>query len=77
MILDEPSNGLDPESRQSIWKIIQQERKHRTVLLTTHNMEEADALGDQILIMAQGKIICGGSSFFLKNTFGTIEIFDF
>lgn len=45
--------------------------KHdRIVLLTTHYMDEADILGDRIGIMAEGKVICLGSSLFLKNRFG-------
>ncbi|KAK7079200.1 ATP-binding cassette sub- A member 3 [Halocaridina rubra] len=70
VILDEPSSGLDPESRRWVWDLIQCERGKRTFLITTHHMEEADVLGDRIAIMANGKVVCAGSSFFLKNQFG-------
>lgn len=71
VILDEPSTGLDPDSRRLLWNIILDLRKHRTVLLTTHSMEEADVLGDKIIIMNQGKILCEGSQFDLKKEYGT------
>ncbi|CAL4125829.1 unnamed protein product, partial [Meganyctiphanes norvegica] len=70
IILDEPSSGLDPESRRWVWEIIQEERERRTVLVTTHHMEEADVLGDRVAIMAEGRIICAGSTLFLKKKFG-------
>jgi ATP-binding cassette subfamily A (ABC1) protein 3 len=70
VILDEPSSGLDPESRRWVWNVIQTERKSRTVLVTTHHMEEADVLGDRIAIMAEGEVVCSGSTLFLKRRFG-------
>ncbi|KAB7503120.1 Protein lin-52-like protein, partial [Armadillidium nasatum] len=70
VILDEPSSGLDPESRRWVWEIVQEERASRTVLLSTHHMEEAEVLGDRIAIMANGKVFCCGSLLFLKNKFG-------
>lgn len=71
VILDEPSSGLDPESRRDLWNILLSIRKERTILLTTHSMEEADVLGDKILIMDHGKIICEGTTFQLKKRFGS------
>lgn len=70
VILDEPSSGLDPESRRWVWEVVQGERGRRTVLVTTHHMEEADVLGDRIAIMASGRVVCSGSTLFLKNKFG-------
>ncbi|MPC11279.1 ATP-binding cassette sub-family A member 17 [Portunus trituberculatus] len=70
VILDEPSSGLDPESRRWVWDVVQGERGRRTILVTTHHMEEADVLGDRVAIMASGKVVCAGSTFFLKNKFG-------
>ncbi|XP_042235284.1 phospholipid-transporting ATPase ABCA3-like [Homarus americanus] len=70
VILDEPSSGLDPESRRWVWDVVQRERGRRTVLVTTHHMEEADVLGDRVAIMASGKVVCAGSTLFLKNKFG-------
>ncbi|CAL4102208.1 unnamed protein product, partial [Meganyctiphanes norvegica] len=70
IILDEPSSGLDPESRRWVWEVIQGERGQRTVLVTTHHMEEADVLGDRVAIMADGQVICSGSTLYLKKKFG-------
>jgi len=42
LILDEPTSGMDPEARRAIWDLLQKIRKQRTILLTTHFMEEAD-----------------------------------
>ncbi|XP_047471049.1 phospholipid-transporting ATPase ABCA1-like [Penaeus chinensis] len=70
VILDEPSSGLDPESRRWVWDVVQGERGRRTFLITTHHMEEADVLGDRVAIMASGRVVCAGSTLFLKKKFG-------
>ncbi len=58
IFLDEPSTGLDPQSRRNLWEIVQQIKKEgKTIILTTHSMEEAEYLCDEIAIMDQGKII--------------------
>lgn len=62
---------MDPSARRSLWDLLQLEKKGRTILLTTHFMDEADVLGDRIAIMAEGELKCCGSSFFLKKRFGT------
>lgn len=61
---------MDPSARRFTWDILQRYRSGRTILLTTHFMDEADVLGDRIAIMADGKIQCCGSSLFLKNKYG-------
>ena len=73
VILDEPTSGMDPEARRQIWDILQKERRNKTMLLTTHFMDEADYLGDRIAIMAKGKLVCSGSSLFLKKRYGTLS----
>ncbi|OBS79298.1 hypothetical protein A6R68_18313, partial [Neotoma lepida] len=50
VILDEPSSGMDPVSRRATWDILQHYKHNRTILLTTHYMDEADILGDRIAI---------------------------
>ncbi|KAG0722166.1 ATP-binding cassette sub-family A member 3 [Chionoecetes opilio] len=70
VFLDEPTSGMDPGARRLIWDLLQQERTGRTILLTTHFMEEADLLGDRIAIMANGVKQCCGSSLFLKKIYG-------
>ncbi|KAM5199106.1 phospholipid-transporting ATPase ABCA3-like isoform 4-T4 [Hipposideros larvatus] len=70
MILDEPTAGMDPLSRRATWALLQQYKQDRTILLTTHYMDEADILGDRIAIMVKGSLQCCGSSFFLKHIYG-------
>jgi ATP-binding cassette, subfamily A (ABC1), member 3 len=69
-MLDEPTSGMDPASRRTLWDFLDKEKKGRTLLLTTHFMDEADLLGDRIAIMAAGKLQCFGSPFFLKKRYG-------
>ncbi|MFH2046432.1 MAG: ABC transporter ATP-binding protein [Pseudomonadota bacterium] len=62
MFLDEPSTGLDPQARRNLWAIIQKiKEKGKTIILTTHYMEEAQRLCDEIAIMDNGKIIAQGT----------------
>jgi ATP-binding cassette subfamily A (ABC1) protein 3 len=70
VILDEPTSGMDPYARRSTWDLLGKYKKNRTILLTTHHMDEADILGDRIAIMAEGKLLTSGSSLFLKSRFG-------
>lgn len=69
-MLDEPTSGMDAISRRAIWDLLQQHKSDRTVLLTTHFMDEADLLGDRVAIMAKGELQCCGSSLFLKQKYG-------
>ncbi|EEG78475.1 ABC transporter ATP-binding protein [Dethiobacter alkaliphilus] len=58
IFLDEPSTGLDPQSRRNIWDVVKElQRRGKTVILTTHYMEEAEYLCDRVAIIDQGKII--------------------
>jgi len=68
--LDEPTTGVDVVSRRVIWDSLRRYKGKTTIILTTHSMEEADALSDYIYIMANGKLTCGGTSFFLKQKLG-------
>lgn len=70
LFLDEPTSGLDVEARRSVWDALLNIRHDRTIVLTTHYMEEADILGDRIAIMAEGEVQCCGSPIFLKQKFG-------
>lgn len=69
-MLDEPTSGMDPAARRQTWEILQQYREGRTIILTTHFMDEADILGDRIAIMSDGVVKCCGTSMFLKKLYG-------
>ncbi|KAK4485767.1 hypothetical protein RD792_008413 [Penstemon davidsonii] len=68
--LDEPSTGLDPASKNKLWEVILEAKKDRTIILTTHSMEEAERLCDRIGIFADGGFQCLGSSDELKSRYG-------
>uniref|UniRef100_A0A3P9NX15 ATP-binding cassette, sub-family A (ABC1), member 4a n=1 Tax=Poecilia reticulata TaxID=8081 RepID=A0A3P9NX15_POERE len=70
VILDEPTSGVDPYSRRSIWDLLLKYRLGRTVIMSTHHMDEADLLSDRVAIISQGRLYCCGSPIFLKNCFG-------
>lgn len=62
LFLDEPTTGLDPQSRREIWEIIRRHRdRGRTTLLTTHYMDEAERLCDRVAVVDRGKVIAVGS----------------
>lgn len=69
-LLDEPTTGVDPLNRRYSWNLIKNMKRNRIVVLTTHSMEEADALSDYIEIMHNGQLKASGTSLFLKNRFG-------
>ncbi|XP_074226088.1 retinal-specific phospholipid-transporting ATPase ABCA4 isoform X2 [Camelus bactrianus] len=71
VVLDEPTSGVDPYSRRSIWDLLLKYRSGRTIIMSTHHMDEADLLGDRIAIISQGRLYCAGTPLFLKNCFGT------
>ena len=69
VFLDEPSTGLDPQSRRNLWEIVEGiKREGKTIIMTTHSMEEAEFLCDEIAIMDGGMIIAQGSPKSLINT---------
>ncbi|TET90662.1 MAG: ABC transporter ATP-binding protein [Methanomassiliicoccales archaeon] len=71
LFLDEPTTGLDPQARRSLWKLLEGLRDEgRTILLTTHYLEEAERLADDVAVMHLGKIIARGSPEELMDKFG-------
>ncbi|KAG6447131.1 hypothetical protein O3G_MSEX004780 [Manduca sexta] len=70
VLLDEPTSGLDPAARRALWDLLQKEKRGRTMILTTHFMDEADVLADRIAIMAGGRLQCVGTPYFLKRHYG-------
>jgi len=70
VFLDEPTSGLDPISKRQLWDIVCTSKNNRSVILTTHSMEEADVLCDRISIIDHGRLQCIGTPLHLKNKFG-------
>jgi ATP-binding cassette subfamily A (ABC1) protein 3 len=69
VFLDEPSTGMDPLARRFMWNVITGLGSNKAVIVTTHSMEECDALTQRIGIMSQGRLVCLGSSQHLKSRF--------
>jgi ABC-2 type transport system ATP-binding protein len=71
LFLDEPTTGLDPQARLNLWEVVADFRaRGRTVLLTTHYMEEAEALCEQISVMDHGEVLASGTVDELKDGAG-------
>jgi ATP-binding cassette subfamily A (ABC1) protein 2 len=85
VILDEPTAGIDAHARRAIWQLLLKYKEGksnsllptlecdsgRTIILSTHHMDEADVLGDRIVMIAEGRLRASGSSLFLKKRFGS------
>ncbi|KFM60328.1 ATP-binding cassette sub-family A member 2, partial [Stegodyphus mimosarum] len=71
IILDEPTSSVDPVARRSIWDLILKYKKGRTIMLTTHHLDEADILSDRVAILHKGRMLCYGSPLQLKSRFGS------
>jgi ABC-2 type transport system ATP-binding protein len=74
LFLDEPTLGLDPQSRRSIWEYIAELKGKKTIVLTTHYLEEADALADRVAIIDEGKIIALGTPRELKDGISDMQV---
>lgn len=72
IFLDEPTTGLDPDTRRQLWNILQdcKNQKDRAMVLTTHSMEEADVLCNRIGIVNNGVLTCLGTQTRLKQLYG-------
>ncbi|XP_054582575.1 ATP-binding cassette sub-family A member 13 [Eptesicus fuscus] len=70
VVLDEPTSGVDPCSRRSIWDILLQYREGRTIILTTHHLDEAEALSDRVAVLQQGRLRCCGPPLGLTEAYG-------
>ncbi len=78
ILLDEPTVGLDPDSRRALWKIIRKlKAAGKTLILTTHYMEEAQALSDRVAIIHDGVIMCCDSPASLIGTLGSQSAISF
>ncbi|XP_055285246.1 phospholipid-transporting ATPase ABCA7 isoform X8 [Moschus berezovskii] len=71
VILDEPTAGVDPTSRRGIWELLLKYREGRTLILSTHHLDEAELLGDRVAVVAGGRLCCCGSPLFLRRHLGS------
>jgi ABC-2 type transport system ATP-binding protein len=76
LILDEPEAGLDPQSRILVRSFIKGLGKEKTIILTTHNMDEADRLADRVAIIDHGKLLLLNTPQNLKRTIGDGDILE-
>lgn len=67
VILDEPCSGVDTHARKTIWELIEALRKNRAIVLATHDLDEAQHLGDQLVIMKDGRIALESTTKDLQN----------
>jgi ATP-binding cassette subfamily A (ABC1) protein 3 len=67
--LDEPTTGVDPVSRRSLFKMLKS-LEDTSIILTTHRMDEAESLCDNIAILINGRFVCYGSPGHLKSVYG-------
>jgi ABC-2 type transport system ATP-binding protein len=72
IFLDEPTTGLDPQARRAVWEVVRKLKDEgRTVMLTTHYLEEAEELADRVAIMKHGKIVAMGTTEEIESRFGS------
>ena len=72
VFLDEPTTGLDPQARRAVWEVIRKlKNEGRTVMLTTHYLEEAEELADRVAIMNHGKIVAMGTTEQIETKYGS------
>ncbi|KAG0620187.1 hypothetical protein M758_4G196700 [Ceratodon purpureus] len=72
--MDEPSTGLDPASRYNLWNVVKQSKQDRAIILTTHSMEEAEALCDRLGIFVNGELQCIGNAKELTARYGGLYV---
>jgi ABC-2 type transport system ATP-binding protein len=70
VVLDEPTNGLDVESRRRLWNVVRDDGSARSVLFTTHYLEEAQALATRVVVVGSGRVLFDGSPDELRRRFG-------
>uniref|UniRef100_A0A8C6T9Z4 ATP-binding cassette, sub-family A (ABC1), member 12 n=1 Tax=Neogobius melanostomus TaxID=47308 RepID=A0A8C6T9Z4_9GOBI len=70
VVLDEPTTGVDPCSRRSIWDIVIKHKKGRTIIMSTHHLDEAEVLSDRIAFLERGGLKCCGTPYHLKDQLG-------
>ena len=68
-ILDEPTSGMDIIAKKKLWEFLKSYQKDKIIIVTTHSLEEAEYLGNRIGIMSDGRLICYGTSPYLKTKY--------
>ncbi len=72
VFLDEPTTGLDPQARRAVWEVIRKlKNEGRTVMLTTHYLQEAEELADRVAIMNHGHIVAMGTTEEIESKYGS------
>eukprot|EP00928_Gymnodinium_smaydae_P040804 TRINITY_DN27638_c0_g2_i1.p1 TRINITY_DN27638_c0_g2~~TRINITY_DN27638_c0_g2_i1.p1 ORF type:complete len:1401 (-),score=218.94 TRINITY_DN27638_c0_g2_i1:188-3760(-) len=71
LVLDEPSAAVDAAAKRHLWRMVKRRRDTQTVMLTTHSMEEAEALSSRLAIQVKGRLRCLGTPDHIKNTYGS------
>ena len=61
ILMDEPTTGMDPVNRRHVWTLIQRLKKDKSIIMTTHAMEEAELLSDKLIVLDHGQIKCTGT----------------
>jgi ABC-2 type transport system ATP-binding protein len=76
VFLDEPTTGLDPQARRNLWDVIRavNQKAGKTVVLTTHYLEEAEALCDEVALIRAGRLISRGTAAGLRAEFGATDL---
>lgn len=70
ILMDEPTTGMDPVSKKAVWRLIQRCKPGRVIILTTHEMGEAELLSDKLSVIEAGELKCIGAPLQLKNIYG-------
>lgn len=70
ILMDEPTTGMDPVSRRHVWTLIQRLKQEKSIIMTTHAMEEAELLSDKLIVLNHGQVKCTGTPLQLKNMLG-------
>jgi ABC-2 type transport system ATP-binding protein len=74
VVLDEPTTGLDVESRRNLWEVVRSQGAARSILFTTHYIEEAQALASRVIVIDHGSILFDGDPQALRARFGSRRI---
>lgn len=70
LFLDEPTSGLDPDQKKKIWEVLQKIKSQKTIVMSTHDLEEAESLADKLVIMSHGKVVAHDTPNNIKKEHG-------